>query len=65
MAQSPLLRFRAEPELMEDALEACPELAGLNTSTVLRVGLLVLAGHEVRDAVPLAVRRRGPRAATA
>jgi hypothetical protein len=62
MAQSPLLRFRAEPELMEDALQACPELEGLNTSTVLRVGLLVLAGHDVRDAVPLAKRRRGPRA---
>jgi hypothetical protein len=63
MAQSPMLRVRAEPELEQAAREACPELAGLNTSTVLRVGLLVLAGHDVRDAVPLAVRKRGPKQA--
>jgi hypothetical protein len=48
---------------MEDALKACPELEGLNTSTVLRVGLLVLAGHDVRDAVPLSIRKRGPKQA--
>lgn len=63
MAQSPMLRVRAEPELEQAARAACPELAGLNTSTVLRVGLLVLAGHEVTEAVPLAVRKRGPKQA--
>jgi hypothetical protein len=63
MANSPLHRVRAESELVDAAYEAHPELQGLNTPTVLRVGLLVLAGHKVCDAVPLAVRRRGPKQA--
>lgn len=63
MANSPLHRVRAEPELVDDAYAAHPELEGLNTSTLFRVGLLVLAGHEVPEAAALAKRKRGPKQA--
>jgi hypothetical protein len=63
MANTPLHRVRAELELVDAAYGAHPELAGLNTATLLRVGLLVLAGHEVQDAVQLAARKRGPKQA--
>jgi hypothetical protein len=63
MADTPRLYVRVAPELAEAARAASPELDGLNTATLLRVGLLVLAGHEVRDAVPLAARKRGPKQA--
>jgi hypothetical protein len=61
MANTPLHRVRAEPDLLDAAYGAHPELKGLNTATLLRVGLLVLAGHQVEDAVPLALRKRGPK----
>jgi hypothetical protein len=64
MANSPLLRVRAEPELQAAARAACPELASLGTSALLRAGLLALAGHSVRDAASLATRKRGPKQAT-
>lgn len=63
MANSPLLRVRAEPELEAAVRAARPELAGLSTSQLLRAGLLSLAGHSVQDAVSLAKRKRGPKQA--
>jgi hypothetical protein len=63
MANTPLYRVRAEPELEEAARAACPELADVNAATLLRAGLLVLAGHDIREAVPLAKRKRGPKQA--
>ena len=63
MANTPVHRVRAEPELEEAARAACPELADANMATLLRTGLLVLAGYEVHDAVPLAKRKRGPKQA--
>jgi hypothetical protein len=59
MADTPRLYVRVEPEHEQAARAASPELAALNTATLLRVGLLVLAGHQVEDAVPLARRKRG------
>ncbi len=59
MADTPQLYVRVAPELEQAARSANPELAEINTATLLRVGLLVLAGHQVEDAVPLATRKRG------
>jgi hypothetical protein len=59
MANTPRIEVRVEPETVRAVRDARPELAELNSATLLRVGLLVLAGHDVRDAIPLAKRRRG------
>jgi hypothetical protein len=61
MADTPQLYVRVPPELEQAARAASPELADVNTATLLRIGLLVLAGHQVEDAVPLAMRKRGPK----
>jgi hypothetical protein len=61
MADTPQLYVRVAPELEHAARAASPDLADVNTATLLRVGLLVLAGHQVDDAVPLAMRKRGPK----
>jgi hypothetical protein len=69
MANTPNVGIRIAPELISAARGAAPELATVDVPTLARVGLLVLAGHGVRDALPLATLRRGPvagkRAATA
>jgi hypothetical protein len=59
LASTPGLYVRVEPEIAQAARESSPELSDLTTSELLRVGLLVLAGHDVGDAVPLAARKRG------
>jgi hypothetical protein len=65
MADTPQRFVRVEPELEQAARLASPELAAIDHATLLRVGLLVLAGHLVEDAVPLAKRKRGPKRAAA
>jgi hypothetical protein len=60
---TPQRYVRIEPELEQAARAVAPELAELDHSTLLRVGLLVLAGHPVQDALPLAKRKRGPKQA--
>jgi hypothetical protein len=50
------------PEGLEAAARASsPELAGLDLSTLVRVGLAVLAGHPVPAALDLAERARSKR----
>jgi hypothetical protein len=51
------------PEALEQqARDSAPELAGVDTSTLLRAGLAVLAGHhDVGDAVRVALDARMPR----
>jgi hypothetical protein len=61
MADTPQFYVRAEPDEVRAARAASPELADVNTATLLRVGLLVLAGHQVDEALPLAMRKRGPK----
>jgi hypothetical protein len=65
MANTPQQFVRVDPELEMAARAAiylaAPELADVDSATLLRVGLLVLAGHQVQDAVPLAKRKRGPK----
>jgi hypothetical protein len=61
MADTPQCFVRAEPEMLQDARQASPELADVDPSTLFRVGLLVLAGRSVAEAIPLAKRRRGPK----
>jgi hypothetical protein len=61
MADTQQWFVRAELESLQAARQANPELADVDPSTLFRVGLLVLAGHPVTEAVPLAKRRRGPK----
>jgi hypothetical protein len=50
------------PEGLEAAARARnPELAALDTSTLVRVGLAVLGGHPVPAALDVARSRRGPK----
>jgi len=50
------------PEGLEAAARASsPELAALDMSMLLRVGLAVLAGHPVPDALDVARAKRGPK----
>jgi hypothetical protein len=56
------------PEDLEQAARATPELAELPLSTLVRVGLAVLAGHPVPDAITVAIAARqapGPKPHTA
>lgn len=49
------------PEDLEAAARAkAPELAELPLSTLVRVGLAVLAGHPVEDAIRVALAYRQP-----
>lgn len=51
----------AVPEDLETAARAItPELAHLPLSTLARVGLAVLAGHPVDDAIQVAIAYRQP-----
>ena len=55
------------PEDLEEAARATPELAELPLSTLVRVGLAVLAGHQVEEAIRVAIAYRqppGPKPAT-
>jgi hypothetical protein len=61
MQETPKLSVRVAPELEAAAREAVPELASADVSTIIRVGLLVLAGHQVPEALSLAKNRRGPK----
>ncbi len=61
MREAPRLSVRIAPELEAAAREASPELADAEFSTLVRVGLLVLAGHQVSAALALARERRGPK----
>lgn len=64
MPSTPGLYVRVAPEIAQAARDSSPELAGLNTSELLRVGLLVLGGHPVGDAARLACGKRGPKPGT-
>jgi len=51
----------AVPQYLEDAARAtAPELADLPLSTLVRVGLARLAGHQVDEAIKLAIACRQP-----
>jgi hypothetical protein len=48
------------PEDLEEAARSTPELAELPLSTLVRVGLAVLAGHQVDVAIKVAIAYRQP-----
>jgi hypothetical protein len=61
MAETRRLTTRV-PEALEAAARAgSPELAALDLSTLVRVGLAVLAGHPVPVALDLARAKSGPK----
>jgi hypothetical protein len=49
---------RVPEDLEEAARGATPELAELPLSTLVRVGLAVLAGHQVPEAIKVAIAYR-------
>jgi hypothetical protein len=49
MANTRVIRARVPEELEDSARASSPELAALDLSTLIRVGLAVLAGHPVPD----------------
>jgi hypothetical protein len=51
---------RVPEDLEEAARGAAPELADMPLSTLVRVGLAVLAGHQVPEAVRVAIASRQP-----
>jgi hypothetical protein len=61
MAETPLRTVRVPTELESAARRSSPELASLDFATLARVGLAVLAGHAVRDAITLVRTRPGPK----
>ena len=61
MADTRLRTVRVPAELESAARESAPELAALDFATLARVGLAVLAGHVVRDAIELVRTRPGPK----
>lgn len=61
MANTPKVGVRVDPEILRAARQAAPELAALNIAHLLRVGLAVLAGDPIGDAVSKMRRRTGPK----
>ena len=58
---------RIPEDLEEEARRGSPELAKLPLSTLVRVGLAVLAGREVPEAIEVAIASRqapGPKPST-
>jgi hypothetical protein len=61
MAVTTVRGVRLDPGDIERVYEARPELVGVELSRVLRIGLAVLAGHPVDEAIRLTPRRKsGP-----
>jgi hypothetical protein len=58
MAQLPVKGVRLDPAEVARVYEARPELAGADLSRVLRIGLAVLAGNTVDDAIRAIPRRK-------
>jgi hypothetical protein len=61
MAETRGIRVRVPESLEAAARERSPELAALDMSTLVRVGLAVLGGQAIPDAVTVAVGCRQPR----
>ncbi len=59
MAETRGIRVRVPESLEERARARSPELAALDMSTLVRVGLAVLAGHDPHEAVTLVRARPG------
>lgn len=61
MARTRAAAARIPEQLEAAARERSPELAALDLSTLLRVGLAVLAGSSVAEAIASVKMRPGPR----
>jgi hypothetical protein len=59
MANTRVVTARVPETLEERARASAPELAAVDLSTLVRVGLAVLAGHDRREAVTMVRGRRG------
>jgi hypothetical protein len=60
MAKTRGVAVRVPEDLEAAARKATPELAELPLSTLVRVGLAVLAGHQVDNAIKVAIAYRQP-----
>lgn len=58
---TPQIAARVDPEIVKAARRAAPELATVNVAHLLRVGLAVLAGYPVGEAVRMTQRQTGPK----
>ena len=58
MARTRGVAVRVPEDLEQQARATAPELADLPLSTLVRVGLAVLAGHPVPDAITVAIEAR-------
>jgi hypothetical protein len=61
MAETPLRTVRVPVPLESAARKAAPELAALDFATLARVGLAVLAGMKVPEAITAVRTRPGPK----
>jgi hypothetical protein len=61
MANTRRAGLRIPGELEQAARASAPELADLELSHLVRVGLAVLAGHPVPSAIEVARSKRGPK----
>lgn len=61
VADTPKVGVRVDPEMLTAARRAAPELATVNVAHLLRVGLAVLAGYPVDEAVSKMQRKTGPK----
>jgi hypothetical protein len=61
MPNSPVIGARIPPEIEQEARRRDPALADLDGPTLVRVGLLVLAGYGIAEALSKARMRSGPK----